>query len=142
MEEKILEVIREALPEKEVGIVRKVFVERDDFKSQLEEDNEEIKNCNKKLIEVAKDRDILKTREDENIKKEKELNEKEQKLEKKELKLDITLAQTEARITRECFDKVMQVPIIRKNIQNSISKNRNGITDYDNESKTEEIREE
>jgi len=89
MEDKILEAIRETLPEKEMGVIKKVFEERDSFKGLYESEAEDNKELSKELIKANDRVDELRLRESSNIEKEKEL------AEKKELA-----------IMRDCFNTV------------------------------------
>lgn len=120
MEEKLLEVIRTALPEKEVGIVRTVFAERDEYKNKSDKLTIECDSFHEQLIVTKQKLDDLSKREQHNIELEAELSKKEIDLKNREVILAKTLAENKAEILRECFFAVVKVPSVRKNIQRNI----------------------
>jgi DNA invertase Pin-like site-specific DNA recombinase len=123
MEDKILEVIRASIPEKEMGIVKVVFEERDRFKVESENGKERIKTLEGQLKTALEELNELRKTKNENQNKQFELAKKEDDIKGREIKLDTVLAQKEAQVIRECFDKVMKVPMVRKNIYKNVAKN-------------------
>ena len=142
MEDKILEIIMAAIPAKEMGIVKTVFQERETFKIDLEKSRERILELSEYLATANKELTALRTTKDENNLKSAELAKKERSLLEREIKLDTTIAVNEAKVIRECFDKVMKVPMIRKNIYKNISKSSGSGYGNDSESGNEEVTEE
>lgn len=122
MENKILELIRESLPEKEVGIVKVVFEERETYKKDLATSKEnnlvlkkEVELLDKEVVELRKTKV-------ENADKKEALEVKEKDIAKRETKLLVDLAENEVRVIKDCFDKVMKVPQIRKTIYKNVTK--------------------
>jgi hypothetical protein len=142
MEQQILDVIRAAIPENEMGIVKLVFQERDTFKSELEKSQEHVLQLTKQLTEANGFLSQVRAREQENITKQTELATKESDIKVRETKLEISLAQKETSVIRECFDKIMKVPMIRKNIYKSVPVANNGYVSTQTQNENEETHEE
>lgn len=142
MEDKILEVIRAAIPEKEMGIVKTVFQERETFKSELENYKQRVLELTKQLEVSNKELNEMRALKTENINRSVMLDKKELDIKERELKLDATLARNETNIIRECFDKVMKVPTIRKSIYKNISGNDYGSSKNITENNSETVSEE
>lgn len=142
MEDKILEVIRAAIPEKEMGIVKLVFQERETFKADLAGAKDTIAHLEKQFKECLTEVVGLRNTKEANANKAVALDKREAEINAKELKLEISLAQIEARVIRECFDKVMKVPMVRKTIYKNISRNDYGSTSNNSENGNEDTVEE
>jgi len=149
IEAQILKLIEESLPEKEVGVVRRIIEERDEFREEnkfLEESKEATKELN---IELVKELDTLKKEargvveiKEANKKKSEELAVLEKELIDREIKLGVSLATARADIYQHCFDAITKVPTIRKSIQKTIPVEKNGYTQHETHNTEEQTKEE
>lgn len=136
MEDKILAVIRETLPEKEMGVIKKAFEERDSFKGLYESEAEDNKELSKELIKTNDRINELELRESSNIEKEKELTEKEKDIIKRETELEKKISDEKFNIMEKCFNTVLANTVVRKSINKNVPVARDGYVS--NEISTEE----
>ncbi len=142
MENEILEIIKKSLPEKETGIVRTVFEERDKLKEGNKTLRENLERATEELINFRNNEAKVKALEASNSSLQIGLKKREKEITKKENELAATIAKKEVAVFRECFNAVMKVPQVRKEIHKDIPGNSQNGYQNENEYTSETITEE
>jgi len=148
-EQKILDIIRETLPEKEVGIVRDIFNENAQLKEQNKIMKDDLDHFHERLESASK---YIKQLEDETIsarqqmienERERNILEKDKKIfSEEQMKLKVDIAEAKLNSYREAMGMVFKVPEVRKNFYKTIPVEVNGYIQNGSESGSETTTEE
>lgn len=124
MEEKIIEIIREKLTEKEVGIVKDVFNQNENLKtllSDLEKDYAALDLRYSEALHKIGKYTAIETETQKLEELNKTLSEEKTKLEIEKIKLDIERARVKEDAMRYVFETVFKVPSVREKYQEIVT---------------------